>query len=630
MFKGFVSGLLSGLVLATAGFVVASVVTPLPERFATEVPPAPRPPEAMPVTPATPSLIAPLDAPPAVAHSHPPEGAEGDQPVGKDLATTSPLDPPPSDASPLSGAGLPNAAVRPSGEALDLSQPKDEAGDLLTKEVAAARETPAEAPGADAVEAEGASAAGAEVAGTQSAPTPEIEESPLAGEDIAEADEISAALGSAEAASSAEAVSGPEAADGQGAAPQAAVAEALAPVAPPDVAVAAPVLVEPSALSDAPSRPEAEAAAPNAERKGNLVAELAGAMSDAPSALPSTLAPPPARDADLARGSAEAEISGPRILLQSEGAATETDDTRALTAEPETDRVSVAGETDSATDDTRAVPSASSPEAAPQEAAAAAPARDLRSDRLPQIGTPPIVALPPELMPGGSGAAAPALQRNARVFDNPENKPPFVILLRDTADPALDLAALAASDLPMTLIIDPSKPGAAARAAIWREAGQEVALLSSALPKRATPTDVEVTLEALERDLPQALAIVEAGSGPEAISRDLAGALVPGLKARGFGMVTWDAGLKQADQVARREALPAARIFRDLDAKKESAPVIRRYLDRAAFKAQQDGHVLVVGDLRSETLAAVHEWSLEGRVAGLALAPLSAVLAPRR
>jgi len=102
---------------------------------------------------------------------------------------------------------------------------------------------------------------------------------------------------------------------------------------------------------------------------------------------------------------------------------------------------------------------------------------------------------------------------------------------------------------------------------------------------------------------------------------------VPIIKDQGRGLVTFDAGLNAADQVARREDVAAAVIFRDLDGAGEDTPLIRRYLDRAAFKAAQEGRVVVVGTTRPETIAALIEWSIEGKGAAVALAPITAVLA---
>ena len=102
--------------------------------------------------------------------------------------------------------------------------------------------------------------------------------------------------------------------------------------------------------------------------------------------------------------------------------------------------------------------------------------------------------------------------------------------------------------------------------------------------------------------------------------------VVPILKAQGRGLISWDRGLNAADQVARREGLPSGMVFRKLDAGGENKAAVRRALDRAAFKAAQDGRVMVIGQTLPDTVAAVMEWAVEGRSASVALAPVSAVL----
>ena len=102
--------------------------------------------------------------------------------------------------------------------------------------------------------------------------------------------------------------------------------------------------------------------------------------------------------------------------------------------------------------------------------------------------------------------------------------------------------------------------------------------------------------------------------------------MVPILADQGRGLVTFDQGLNAADQEARRNDLPATTIFRRIDADAEDAPVIRRYLDRAAFKAAQDGRVVVIGTLRPETVTGILEWAVEGRASTVALAPITALL----
>jgi len=252
--------------------------------------------------------------------------------------------------------------------------------------------------------------------------------------------------------------------------------------------------------------------------------------------------------------------------------------------------------------------------------------------RLPRIGaadsapaaeaateTPPeVAALDPQGLP--------PLERFARPFENPDGKPLFAILLVDDGKGEVNREELAALSLPLTIVIDPLSEGAAAREAIWRAGGQEVVLSVSGIPAGATAGDLEQTFQELLDRLPESLAVIDPDGRMFQDNRPLATMVVPILKAEGLGLVTYDRGLNAADQVARRDGLGSARIFRKLDGEDEAAPVIRRYLDRAAFKAAQEGQVAVIGTLRAETITAVMEWAVEGRSATVAVAPVSALM----
>lgn len=255
-----------------------------------------------------------------------------------------------------------------------------------------------------------------------------------------------------------------------------------------------------------------------------------------------------------------------------------------------------------------------------------APAEGVTTDRLPRIeATPPVAA--PDMAPAADDPRP--IVRFAVPFANPQNKPLYAILIVDDGKAPVDRAALAALPLPVTVVLDPTDPDAAARAATYRKAGKEVAMLASAIPEGAKPSDLQVTFAAHDKALSEAVAVVDLPTGGFQNDRKLATDLVPVIKDQGRGLVTFDKGLNAGDQVARREAVPAALIFRELDAGGESAPVIRRYLDRAAFKAAQDGQVVVLGHATPDTIAALMEWSLEGRAGSVALAPLTAVLQAR-
>ena len=151
-------------------------------------------------------------------------------------------------------------------------------------------------------------------------------------------------------------------------------------------------------------------------------------------------------------------------------------------------------------------------------------------------------------------------------------------------------------------------------------------MLATGIPAGATAADLEQTFQALATGLPEAVAVIDLASGGFQDDRGLAAQIVPIVKAQGRGLITFDRGLNAADQVARREDVPAATVFRQIDAEGEEIPTIRRYLDRAAFKAAQEGRVTVLGSARPETVAAILEWTIEGRAASVALAPASAVM----
>lgn len=241
----------------------------------------------------------------------------------------------------------------------------------------------------------------------------------------------------------------------------------------------------------------------------------------------------------------------------------------------------------------------------------------------------------PEVQDGaqdGTQAMAPAdlppIRRFARSFENPQAKPLFAVLLVDTGAADVARADLAALPFPVTFVLDPLAPGAAEAEAIYRAAGQEVVMLASAIPEGATASDLEQSFAGLEGKLSNAVALIETPEGAFQNDRKLSAEVVTLLAAQGRGLVTFDRGLNAADQVARREGLPSAMIFRSLDDDGEDAPLIRRYLDRAAFKAAQEGEVAVIGTTRPETIAALMEWTVEGRAASVALAPITALMAP--
>ena len=255
--------------------------------------------------------------------------------------------------------------------------------------------------------------------------------------------------------------------------------------------------------------------------------------------------------------------------------------------------------------------------------------------RLPRIGAESDAQDAPDdaagklAAPSGVDAALPPVKRFAQDFQNPSAKPLFAVLLIDPGTGDVNRAELASLPFPVTFVVDPMAENAAAAAKEYRDAGQEVVMLANGIPKGAKASDLEQSFAKLTETLPEAVALIDTADATFQDNRGLAGEVVTLLAAQGRGVVTFDRGLNAADQVARREGVPSATIFRSLDDDGEDAPLIRRYLDRAAFKAAQEGQVAVIGTARPETIAALMEWAVEGRAATVALAPITAVMATK-
>ncbi|MEL6564489.1 MAG: divergent polysaccharide deacetylase family protein [Pseudomonadota bacterium] len=226
-------------------------------------------------------------------------------------------------------------------------------------------------------------------------------------------------------------------------------------------------------------------------------------------------------------------------------------------------------------------------------------------------------------------AAGPPMAQYAAPFDNPEDKPVMAIVLMDTgndlSDGPVGLAALKSFPYPLTFAVDASLPDADARAAEYRAQGFEVMALMD-LPAGATGSDTEVNLSAALDAVPGAVAVMEGtGTGLQE-SRDASDQVTEYVLESGHGLVLQSKGLNTAQKLAARAGVPAGLIFRDFDSAGQTPTVIRRFLDQAAFRADQEGGVIMVGRLRPDTISALLLWGLQDRAQRVALAPVSHVL----
>ncbi|PZR00004.1 MAG: hypothetical protein DI533_05115 [Cereibacter sphaeroides] len=602
--RGFGSGVLWGSVVGAIGLVVISENTPLPgvapvaeataavPEAAAEINPEPATQEVVAPTPETEVPAAPAAEP---------------EPTSEPAASTSE---PAAEATPAETAEPATAA-----EPAPVAEPEAEetapaaASQATSTEPAAAQE-PAAAP---------------ESAVTPEAPQDGVDAAEPQGSTVAEAVEVPAGSEFARALPDQDpVVPGTSEAPASAAAPAVGAPDAGQALPSTDTMTAA--APEPDLTSpDAPGQPEVDSALP----------DLGGAAPQP--AAPSAIVAPETPTADALPS--DADLPPPPPLTPEEQAladtAPEATPEVALTpdaAEPEAEAETEAPVAVLPTDPPLA-PVTPLPEVGlSRDAALAGPESGFSGEvdgvvtnRLPRIGD-----APPATEEDAAAAVSDApIDRYSRKFDNPTGKPVFAIVLVDDGDPGLDREKLAQLPFPVTFALDPQLPDAGQIAADYRAAGQEVIMLATGIPEGANASDIEVTFAAHAAAMPEAVGVLDLAQGGFQGNRPLATMVVPVIKGQGRGLLTYDAGLNAADQVASRDEVRAATVFRRIDPDGEPVGAIRRTLDRAAFKAAQTGRVAVVGEARPETVAALLEWSVEGRAAAVALAPASAVMVTR-
>ncbi len=220
---------------------------------------------------------------------------------------------------------------------------------------------------------------------------------------------------------------------------------------------------------------------------------------------------------------------------------------------------------------------------------------------------------------------APALQRYAAPFENPDNLPLISVVLVD--DNGLPDAAQVIAALPFqpTVVVDALADSAGGKAASYRAAGVEVAM-QLALPSGAQPVDVEVAFEAAFGIVSEAAMLFSDGTGLVQDNRRVTAQVMQILADDGRGFVSVQRGLGGALRAASQESVASAEIMRDLDGAEETAGAIARALDQAAFRARQTGTAVVMGRMTPQTLQVLSEWSADLDTDTLLIAPVSAIL----
>lgn len=231
----------------------------------------------------------------------------------------------------------------------------------------------------------------------------------------------------------------------------------------------------------------------------------------------------------------------------------------------------------------------------------------------------------PSVSDAGSPREDGPLAVNSEMFENPGSRPLMSIVLIDTGDFNIGPEALAAFPYPLTFAIDPLREDALEKARTYRNGGFELVALAD-LPQNGGAELAELALLPTLDGVPGFVGALEGLDGGVQGNMELAEAVLKTLGDAGYGLLLRPKGLNAAQQMADGRDLPVATIFRDFDDKGQDATVIRRFLDQAAFKARQEGEIIMVGRLRPATISALLLWGLQDRATSVALAPVSAIL----
>lgn len=224
-----------------------------------------------------------------------------------------------------------------------------------------------------------------------------------------------------------------------------------------------------------------------------------------------------------------------------------------------------------------------------------------------------------------TSAVSGALESFAASSEVSGDKPLMSVILIDDGSLPGSGAALAELGFPVTIALDPAVAGAAETMAEYRAAGIEIIALAE-VPAGAQVVDAEVTLEAGFAALDEAIGLLDIGQAGLQRNPELSAVAMARLADDGRGFVTLSSGLNGGLRAADEADVPAVAVYRDLDGEDQDARVIRRFLDQSAFRARQQGSVVLVGRVRPDTITALTQWSAANQEGQVELAPVSAVL----
>ena len=246
--------------------------------------------------------------------------------------------------------------------------------------------------------------------------------------------------------------------------------------------------------------------------------------------------------------------------------------------------------------------------------------RVIRPDTAPaeQAGTPA-----QEVTAEAPVEDAPALNRYAAAFDNPQGWPMIAVVLLDDGSTDNAPALAAALPFPVTVVLDPLQNDVSGRMRAYRAQGIEVGL-QVALPFGARAQDVEVAFEAAFDMVPEAVIVYSGGDDLVQSNFAVTEQAVEVLAAEGLGLIAAERGLSSVLRTAAQADVPAMAVQRSIA--EEDLQIMGRLLDQAAFRARQGTGVVLAGRMTPALLTGLEEWATKADINQIAMAPASALL----
>ena len=206
-----------------------------------------------------------------------------------------------------------------------------------------------------------------------------------------------------------------------------------------------------------------------------------------------------------------------------------------------------------------------------------------------------------------------------------DNQPLMAVVLVDNGNMRLDPDILGSLPFTVTIAVPAKNDVHNALMRYYRDEGFEVALLID-LPEGSNATEVTEILDKAISTVSEATTILERTPGTLQNSREISTALADRLALSGHGLVLYDTGVNPALERAKSVAVPVKTIYRNLDQDNGNERAMRRFLDGAAFRAQQEGSVIITASPSPSVISALTFWSLQERSSSVIKTSLSQAL----